>query len=101
MNEIRDNQEALTDLVDYCVLAVDTKMYNKWYLCETGRQTWSRTIGHKKYQVLLEMISSDHFRQKWRICDPSECTKWTRTESYYVLVDAGDIDDVVGKSRED
>ena len=56
-------------------------------------------IGHKKHHVLLEMMSYDHFRQKWRVCD-SDCTKWTRMESDYVLVDAGDIHDEVGKLRE-
>lgn len=101
MKEKRHNQGPLCDLVDYRVLAVDTKTYNKWYLCENGRQAWSKTTGHKKYRVLLQMITYDHFKQKWRVCDPSDGTKWTKTESYYVLVDAGDIHDVVGRLSED
>ena len=47
------------------------------------------------------MITYDHFKQKWQVCDPSDGTKWTKTESYYVLVDAGDIHDVVGRLSED
>ena len=101
MTEKRDNQAPLSDLVDYRVLAVNTKTYNKWYLCDRGRQAWSKTIGHKKVRVLLQMITYDHFKQKWRVCDPSEGTKWAKTESYYVLVDTGDIHEVVGKLSED
>ncbi len=100
MKEKGDNQGPQCDLVDYRVLGVDTKTYNKWYLCKKGKQAWSKTIGHKKYRVLLQMISYDHFKQKWRVCDPSDGTKWTKTESYYVLVDAGDIHDVVGRLSE-
>ena len=101
MKEKRDNQGLLCDLVDYQVLAVDTKTYNKWYLCKNRRQAWSKTTGHKKCRVLLQMITYDHFKQKWQVCDPSGGTKWTKTESYYVLVDAGDIYDVVGRLSED
>ena len=79
------------------LLGVVTKTYNKWYLCEKGKQPWSKNTGNKKYRVLLQMISYDNFKDKWRVCDPSaDGTKWKKTESYYVLVDAGDIHDVVG-----
>ena len=101
MKEKRDGQAPLSDLVDYRVLALYTKTYNKWYLCEKGSQAWSKSTGPKKYRVLLQMITYDHFKQKWRVCDPSEGTKWAETESYYVLVDAEDIHDVVGKLSED
>jgi hypothetical protein len=101
MKEKRDNRELLSDLVDYRVVAINNKTYNKLYLCEKGRQAWSKNTGHKKNRVLLQMITYDHFKQKWQVCDPSDGTKWTKTESYYVLVDAGDIHDVVGKLSED
>jgi hypothetical protein len=71
MKEKRDNQELLSDLVDYQVLAINNKTYNKWYLCEKGRQAWSKNTGHKKNRVLLQMITYDHFKQKWQVCDPS------------------------------
>ncbi len=101
MKEKRDNRELLSDLVDYRVVAINNKTYNKLYLCEKGRQAWSKNTGHKKNRVLLQMITYDHFKQKWQVCDPSDGTKWTKTESYYVLVDAGDIHDVVGRLSED
>ena len=79
------------------MLAINNKTYNKWY-CEKGRQAWSKNTGHKKNRVLLQMITYDQFKQKWQVCDPSDGTKWTKTE---IWVDAGDIHDLVGRLSED
>ncbi len=42
------------------------------------------------------MIQFDHSMENWKDCMPFEITKWTK-KSIYVLCDAADVREVVGK----
>jgi len=44
----------------FCVLALFTKIYNKWYLCEKGRQSWKKDMDKSKFRVLMRMVEFDH-----------------------------------------
>ena len=88
---------AVEDLVNYRVLGVFTKSYNKWMLCDIGRQAWNEGMNKGKYRVLLRMIRFDHIRGAWEDNDPSLRIKWKQMRSYFVLADASDISDVVEK----
>jgi len=56
---------------DYRVLAIYKKSYNKWFLCEHGKQTWKKGMEKGKYRVLLRMVQFDHLMGKLKDCDPS------------------------------
>ena len=45
-------------MVDFRVLGIYTKHYNKWYLCEHGRQPWSKEKA-RNYKVYARMVSHD------------------------------------------
>ena len=85
------------EIVDYRVLGIYTKTYNKWYPCEFSKQKWKKGIEEGKYRVLLWMIQFDYLMGKWKNCKPDECLKWTKTKSFYVLYDASSISEVAQK----
>jgi hypothetical protein len=97
MKEMMGSSIAVEDLVNYRVLGVFTKSYNKWMLCDIGRQAWNEGMNKGKYRVLLRMIRFDHIRGAWEDNDPSLRIKWKQMRSYFVLADASDISDVVEK----
>jgi hypothetical protein len=80
---------------DCRVVAIYTKTFNKLFVCEVGRQSWSPDIQHGKYRVLVEMIQFDHSMGKWNDCMSFDIIKWTK-KSVYVLCDAADVREVVG-----
>ncbi len=86
-----------TSIEHYRILAVNTKSYNKWLLCDIGKHSWEKTIVRGKCRVLLHMIKFDQIMGKWQDCDVPKRIKWQKNESYFVLADASDIDDVIEK----
>ena len=86
-----------TSIEHYRILAVNTKSYNKWLLCDIGKHSWEKTIVRGKCHVLLHMIKFDQIMGKWQDCDVPKHIKWQKNESYFVLADASDIDDVIEK----
>ena len=88
--EISEEGREKKAVEDYRVVAINTKTYNKWFVCEVGRQSWSPDIQHGKYRVLVRMIQFDHSMEKWKDCMPFEITKWTK-KRFYVLCDAADV----------
>jgi hypothetical protein len=97
MKEMMGSGAAVEDIVNYCVLGVFTKSYNKWMLCDIGRQAWKEAMDKGKYRVLLRMMRFDHIRGAWEDTDPSLGIKWMQNRSYFVLADASDISEVVEK----
>ncbi len=89
---------AVKAVEDYCVLAIYTKSYNKWFLCNDGKQPWKKGIEKGKYHVLMRMIKFDHFIGKYKDSDPSASVKWN-AKSIFVLCDASIILDVVENLR--
>ena len=80
---------------DFRVLAVYTKTYNKWYLCEKGEQRWNPAIKKGTFRVLVRMILFDHSNGKFKDVKPAESMKWGK-RSVFVLADASSIKDVLG-----
>ena len=60
--DIGEGRGALAQQVvqDYRVLGIFTKTYNKWFLCDSGKQKWQKGMLKGKYRVLLRMIKFDH-----------------------------------------
>ena len=81
---------------DFRVLAVYTKTYNKWYLCEKGEQRWNPAIKKGTFRVLVRMILFDHSNGKFKDVKPAESMKWGK-RSVFVLADASSIKDVLGE----
>ena len=40
---------AMKAVEDYRVLGIYTKTYNKWFVCEEGKQSWKKGIDKGKY----------------------------------------------------
>jgi hypothetical protein len=97
MKEMTGSGAAVEDIVNYRVLGVFTKSYNKWMLFDIGRQAWKEAMDKGKDPVLLRMMSFDHIRGAWEDTDPSLGIKWIQNQSYFVLADASDISEVVEK----
>ena len=86
---------AMKAVENYRVLAIYTKSYNKWFLCDHGKQPWEKNMEKGKYRVLLRMMVFDHLMGKYKDCDPSSgFSKWKK-KSVFVLCDASLILDVV------
>ena len=51
-------EKGLNQVVDFRVLGIYTKHYNKWYLCEHGWQPWSKEKSGN-YKVYTKMVSHD------------------------------------------
>ena len=79
---------------DFHVLALFTKTYNKWYLCEKGRQSWKKDIEKGKFRVLMRMVEFDHSMGKYYDVKPSSSVQW-ETKCIYVVCDANAINHVV------
>ena len=94
-NNVGPSKKAIED---YRVLGIYTKTYNKWFLCEHGKQVWKKGIRQGKYRVLLRMIQFDHSMGKWKDINLKEQrNKWVENGTYYILCDASHIIDVVEK----
>lgn len=83
-----------TAVEDYRVLAIYTKTYNKWFLCEKGRQMWKKGIKKGEYRVLVRMVQFDHLMGKYKDCVPTGFVKWGK-KRMFILCDASSIVDVV------
>ena len=83
-----------TAVEDYRVLAIYTKTYNKWFLCEEGKQVWKKGMAKGKFRVLARMIGFDHSMGGYHDVDVANSLKWGK-KSVYVICDACKIVDVV------
>ena len=79
---------------DFRVLALFTKSYNKWYLCEKGKQSWKKDMEKGKFRVLMRMVEFDHSMGKYYDVKPSSSAQW-ETKCIYVVCDANAINHVV------
>jgi len=87
----------MSSLEDFRVLGVYMKSYNKWHLCEKGKQKWSMDLGEGEYWVYVKMVRFDHGIGRYKHTDPID-SHW-ETDAIYVLVDAAQIDKVLGTSH--
>ena len=78
----------------YRVLGLFTKTYNKWFLCDIGKQKWQKGMSKGKYCVLLRMIKFDHSMGRYHHLRTGSVL-WEK-RSIYVLCDASSIVEVVG-----
>ena len=94
--DISEGRGALAQQVvqDYRVLGLFTKTYNKWFLCDIGRQKWQKGMSKGKYRVLLRMIKFDHSMGRYHHVRTGSML-WEKT-SIYVLYDASSIVEAVG-----
>ena len=81
---------------DFRVVVLYTKTYNKWYLCEKGKQRWNAGIKKGKFRALVRMIQFDHSNGKFKDVKPAESMKWGK-KTVFVLSDASSINDVLGE----
>ena len=79
---------------DFCVLALFTKTYNKWFLYKTGKQSRKKDMDSGKFHVLTRMVEFDHSMGKYYDVKPSYSFQLGNT-CIYVLCDAHAIDHVV------
>ena len=54
----------------FIVTSVATKTYNKWYMCEKGKNTLKRNIEDNKFRFEARMISYDHAVGKHMYVNP-------------------------------
>jgi hypothetical protein len=94
--DIGEGRGALAQQVvqDYRVLGIFTKTYNKWFLCDIGKQKWQKGMPKGKYRVLLRMIKFDHSMGIYQHVRTGGML-WEK-KSIYVLCDASSIAEVVG-----
>jgi len=85
----------MTEIKDFVITSVSTKTYNRWYLCDKGRQTWKEGMKEGKFRVEARMISFDHGLGKYEYVNPIG-SEW-EAKSIFVLADASDIKEVGGK----
>lgn len=67
----------------------------EWYVSENGHQKWSKAIDHGKYLALMKMIQFDHSIGERKDSKSSECVKWRKNYSIYVLCGTNSIYDVI------
>ena len=92
---IKVSEKGLNQVVDFRVLGIYTKHYNKWYLCEQGRQPWSKEKTGN-YKVYARMVSYDPSFDNHKAVSPIDSTHWWK-KSIYVLCDSKKIEAIVGK----
>ena len=92
---IKVSEKGLNQVVDFRVLGIYTKNYNKWYLCEQGRQPWSKEKTGN-YKVYARMVSYDPSFDNHKAVSPIDSTHWSK-KSIYVLCDSKKIEAIVGK----
>ena len=68
---IKVSEKGLNQVVDFRVLGIYTKHYNKWYLCEHGRQPWSKEKAGN-YKVYARMVSHDPTFGNYQAVSPIE-----------------------------
>ena len=80
---------------DFRVLGIYTKSFNKWHMCELGKQKWSMDffLGGE-YRVYARMVRFDHGIGRYEHADPIE-SEW-ETDAIYVSIDAAQIDKALG-----
>jgi len=95
VNQEKGNH-AMSRSEDFCVLGIYTKSYNKWYICELGKQKWYMVYfgGRGEYRVYVRMVRFDHGIGRYEHADPIE-SEW-ETDAICVLIDAAQIDKVLG-----
>ena len=86
---------ARTEIKDFVVMSVATKTYNRWYMCEKGKQTWKRGIKEGKFRFEARMIRYDHGVGMYEYVSPID-SEW-EAKSIFVLADASDIKEVGGR----
>ena len=86
---------ARTEIKDFVVMSVATKTYNRWYMCEKGKQTWKRGIKEGKFRFEARMIRYDHGVGMYECVSPID-SEW-EAKSIFVLADASDIKEVGGR----
>ena len=89
-----NGKKAKKSVKDFRVLALFTKTYNKWFLCETGKQSWKKDMDKGKFRVLMRMVEFDHSMGKYYDVKPSSSVQW-ENKCIYVLCDANAINHVV------
>ena len=77
------------------MLGIYTKLYDKWYMCELGKQKWSMIFfGGGEYRVYTRMVRFDHRIGRYEHADPIK-SEW-ETYAIYVSIDAAQIDKALG-----
>ena len=81
---------------DFGVLGIYTKSYNKWHMCELGKQKWSMYcfFWGGEYRVYARMVRFDHGIGRYEHADPIK-SEW-ETDDIYVSIDAAQIDKALG-----
>ena len=89
-----------TQKTDFRVLGIYTKHYNKWYLCDIGRQPWKKGGKNGNYRILAKMLSYDSAFGNYKEITSIDSSIWTN-KSIYVLCDPDNIASLFGKFQQE
>ena len=92
---IKVSEKGLIQVVDFRVLWIYTKHYNKWCLCEHSRQRWSKEKAGN-YKGYARMVSHDPTFGNYKAVSPIESPHWSK-KSICVLCDSTMIESILGE----
>ena len=75
--------------ISFVVTSVSSKAYNKWYMCEKGKQIWRKGMVKGKFRFQARMIHIDHASGRYNYVDPVQ-SHW-EVKHIFVLADGSDI----------
>ena len=78
------------------MLGIYTKHYNKWYLCDIGRQAWKKDGKNANYLVYAQMLTYDNAFNNYKGLTSFESDYWTN-KSIFVLCEPDKIINILGK----
>ena len=86
-----------SNLISCVVTSVTGKAYNKWYICEKGKQIWIKGMVKGKFRFQARMIHIDPATGSYNYVDPVQ-SDW-EVKHIFVLVDGSDIEAAKGKVK--
>ena len=95
MSQFKVSEKGLIQVVDFRVLWIYTKHYNKWCLCEHSRQRWSKEKAGN-YKGYARMVSHDPTFGNYKAVSPIESPHWSK-KSICVLCDSTMIESILGE----
>ena len=54
----------------FFVASTSTKLYNKWYMCERGKQIWKKDMDEGKFRFEARIIRYDHGLWRYGYVNP-------------------------------
>ena len=83
--------------ISFVVTSVSSKAYNKWYMCEKGKQIWRKGMVKGKFRFQARMIHIDPATGRYNYVDPVQ-SHW-EVKHIFVLADGSDIAAERGKVK--